>query len=247
MLKSILFSCLTLFSLNLYAELKKPDSIELLKKSDFYRGDFSSGFSWKVTVISLDDGEEQTREFIVLSKGNNSIANAIFPERNKGESYLFNDRNMWFFKPSLKKPVSISPRQRLSGQASNGDIATTQYARDYSPVFEKFDSINNESVAVLMLTSKNKNTTYDKIRYFVSMKTNRALKAEFLSLQGSLLKSASFEYGNEIKINGNVESIISKMQISDAFNKANISQLKYADPKIENVSDSKFNVNNLGK
>ena len=44
---------------------------------------------------------------------------------------LFNDRTIWFIKPGLRKPVSISARQRLVGDAANGDIATTNYARDY--------------------------------------------------------------------------------------------------------------------
>jgi outer membrane lipoprotein-sorting protein len=245
-LKSIFIFLFCLVNLA-FAENKKVDTQDLLKKSDLFRGDFTSGFSWNVTVSTKEEGEVSDREFLVLSKGNNSVAEAVSPKRNKGEIYLFNDRNMWFYKPSLKKPVSISARQRLSGQASNGDIATTHYARDYSPVYEKEENINSNNCAVLLLTSKDKNTTYDKIRYFVSLGTHRAIKAEFLSLQGSLLKTALFEYENKIEVNGKIEPLVSKMIISDAFNKENISTLTYASPKIVNVSENKFNVNNLGK
>ncbi len=231
----------------LSADKTKIDIEALLKKADFYRGDFTEGFSWNVKVTSVDEGEKQVREFKVLSKGNNSIAKAIAPERNKGEVYLFNDRVMWFFKPSLKKPLSISSRQRLSGQAANGDIATTQYARDYTPQFLTQEKFKNEDVVIMMLTSKDKNTTYDKIRYSISLKSERAVKAEFLSIQGNLLKTALFEYDNKMTFNGKTEYIVSKMIISDAFNKENVSELQYNFPEIVQVPDHTFNVNSLGR
>ena len=48
---------------------------------------------------------------------------------------LLDGRAMWYGKKGLRKPVSISPQQRLSGEAANGDIAAVHYARDYAPSF----------------------------------------------------------------------------------------------------------------
>ena len=57
---------------------------------------------------------------------------------------LFNDRIIWFVKPGLRRPVSISARQRLSGDAANGDIASTNYARDYEGTLAGEEAVNGE-------------------------------------------------------------------------------------------------------
>ena len=39
---------------------------------------------------------------------------------------------MWFYDPSSKASVRISPQQRLMGQASDGDVVTANFAKDYT-------------------------------------------------------------------------------------------------------------------
>lgn len=223
------------------------EGIDLLKKSDLARGGIEEGLSWTVKLNIVDDGEKSEREFFVKVKDNDSIAEATSPPRNKGEIYLFNNRNMWFFKPSLKKPISLSSRQRLSGQAANGDIASTNYARDYNPVIEKEDQLNGEKVKILMLTSKDHNTTYDKIRYYISLKSKYGVKAEFLTIQGKTLKTASFEYKNKIQLKGELRPFVSKMIIIDEINKSNLSILSYENPKVAEFPQSVFNVNSISR
>ena len=109
----------------------------LLKASDQNRGGMAEGVSWNIKIESSEDGDTTVREFSVKAKDRDAHVEATSPARNKGEVFIFNDRNMWFFKPSLKKPVAISARQKLSGQAANGDIASTNYARDYTPTLGK--------------------------------------------------------------------------------------------------------------
>ena len=41
--------------------------------------------------------------------------------------------DMWVYLPDTSRPVRITPLERLSGDASNGDVARTNYAVDYSP------------------------------------------------------------------------------------------------------------------
>src|SRR5689334_5719009 len=91
-----------------------PAPATLLKDSDRSRGGSLKGVSWKIEIETTDDGETSKREFEVKSKDSNAVVEAVSPARNKGEIYLFNDRTMWFVKPGLRKPVSISSRQKLS-------------------------------------------------------------------------------------------------------------------------------------
>ena len=127
---------------------------DLLKASDEGRGSVQEGIQWTIKIETTEDEDTTLREFAVKAKDHDAYVEATNPARNKGEIYIFNDRNMWFFKPSLKKPVSISSRQKLTGQAANGDIATTHYARDYTPTIEKTDTLNGEKVHVLLLKAK---------------------------------------------------------------------------------------------
>lgn len=218
----------------------------LLAASDRARGGVQKGLQWDATVITTENGDTSERGFKIRAAKDDAYVEATSPAKNKGEVFLFNDRQMWFFKPSLKKPVSISARQRLVGQAANGDIATTHYARDYSPTIERIEEDPTQGkVYVLMLTAKTKNLTYDKIRYWVSEKTKLAFKAEFLTLQGKTFKIGTMKYGNKLAVDGQSTPFVSELTIVDAKNPANKSIIKYDAIQTVVAPASLFNVNNL--
>ncbi len=103
---------------------------EILKKSDEARGN-ADGIEWEIAMHSIESGREQERTIKVSARNFNSLADFLAPANVKGQKMLMIDRNMWFAKPGLSKPVPISPRQKLLGGAANGDIASTNYAGDY--------------------------------------------------------------------------------------------------------------------
>lgn len=224
-----------------------PDAQKLLKASDRARGGIGEGLTWKSKVITTEDGDASEREFMIKAKGDNANVEALAPARTKGEVFLFNDRNMWFYKPSLKKPVSISARQKLSGQAANGDIASTHYARDYTPTIEKTEDFKGQKTVVILLKAKANNLTYDQIRYWINEKTQLAMKAEFLTLQGQPFKVAEMEYGNKLKVGGATIPFVSRLVITDAKFEKNKSIIEYQQPKVDDHSDSIFSVNNLSR
>lgn len=218
---------------------------ELLRTSDRGRGGIAEGVQWNATIDTVENNESSSRQFFIRAKDHDAYVEATAPAKNKSEVYLFNDRQMWFFKPSLKKPVSISPRQKLTGQAANGDIASTHYARDYSATLEKTEEIDGEKFHVLFLQAKTKNLTYDKIRYWVSDKTKLASKIEFLTLAGKPFKIGKLEYQNKITLNKKVFPFVSKLTINDAKYPKNVSVIKYENPTVQEHSASLFNINNL--
>lgn len=220
---------------------------DLLRESDRSRGGVKEGLTWSLTLENTEDGEATTRQFLVNAKGNDALVEVTAPARNKGEVYLFNDRNMWFYKPGLKKPVAISSRQKLTGQAANGDIASTNYARDYTASLEKTDTWNGEKMQVLLLKAKADNLTYDQIRYWISSSTKLARRAEFLTLEGKPFKIGEMEYKNFILLNGKKNPFVSKLTITDAKFKDNKSVITYKTPKFEDHSTSLFNVNRLSR
>lgn len=241
-MKTFLFIILHLFSL-LTVAAESP--LELLKASDRARGGIKDGVSWSVTISTEGENKNSSHSFAVKAKGDDAYVEATAPSRSKGEVFIFNNRNMWFFKPSLRKPVSISARQKLTGQAANGDIATTHYSRDYTPTIIGSEKINGEPTQVLMLQAKSNEVTYDKIKYWISTKTKLAIKAEFMTLQGKAFKNGTFEYNNVLNYQGKTFPFISKMTIQDAKFTKKVSVITYGTPKTESIDGSLFNINNL--
>ncbi len=240
-MKNFLLAAIFLVSLRSWGD----DATELLKASDLGRGGFAEGIQWDAQIETFENGEESKREFLVKAKQNDAYVEATAPAKNKNEIFLFNDRQMWFFKPSLKKPVSISARQKLSGQAANGDIASTHYARDYKATLEKTEVLNGEKFHVLLLKANAKNLTYDQIRYWISDKTKLASRADFLTLQGKTFKIGQLEYKNKLILKGKSIPFVSQLTITDAKFNQNKSIIRYSKPQIIEPTDSLFNVNNL--
>ena len=227
------------------AAAAQPSAEELLKDSDRARGTAKGGVSWHVALESFDDGIDNLVDYSVKVKGDNAVAEATAPARNKGDTILFNDRNMWFFKIGNKKPISISPRQKLAGEAANGDIASTNYYRDYEGKIVGEEKIDGRDTYKLELKAKAKNVTYDGIRYWITKKERLGIKAEFLTVSGEVFKHSTIEYNN--KLNDGKESypFVSKMTITSTINAQSRSIMTYTAPKVETLADSMFNVNNL--
>lgn len=235
---SILFGALCFVAA---AGAAAPPAEEILRKADRARGGLSEGLAWSIKL----ETKGQAAEYEVQVKGVNVIARCVAPARQKGETFLFNDRNLWIYRPGLKKPVSLSPRQRLSGQAANGDIATTNYARDYAATVEGEEKVDGRDAYRLFLRAKEKNVTYDQIRYWVTKDKFLGVKAEFLTLEGKLFKRASFAYDHQIPAGGANAPFVSRMDIEDAANEAEKTSIIYERPQPKKLGDELFNVNNL--
>ncbi|MDO8312229.1 MAG: outer membrane lipoprotein-sorting protein, partial [Sideroxyarcus sp.] len=177
-----------------------PDAHSILKNSDQARGGGLPGIVWEIKLLSRDgDRSDEPQRILVKAVDESSVAETQEPVRFKGSKILQVERNMWLTRPGLSKPIPISPRQRMSGQASNGDIAATNYAGDYDAQLNGSETLDGEACYVLDLKAKHKRATYDRIRYWVSVKRVVGIKAEFYSVSGKLLKSARFEYNNTIE------------------------------------------------
>jgi hypothetical protein len=224
----------------------KGDAAALLRDSDLRRGGFEKGVTWTLTVESTEEGVTTRRTMAVRARNTDALAETLAPPRHKGEVILFNDRNLWFLKPGLRRPIAISARQRLQGEASNGDVASTNYVRDYEGTIVGEDVVDGEPAWRLDLVARTKDVTYDRIRYWISKKRRLGLKAEFLTVGGDLFKTATFRYGNRVRAPGGEElEFISSMTIQDAMGAGGVTVLRYDTPRAETHAPSLFNVNNV--
>lgn len=210
-----------------FAAAADPTDAEILAKVDQAHGD-ASGATWKVAV---SEGTT-TFDLNLKTRGTDFLAEYTAPAKQKGEKLLMHERDMWFIKPGVAKPTPISPRQKLLGGASYGDLAATAYSTDYTAKRMPDEG----TTAVFELTAKNKKVTYDGIKLWVDKTGWHGVKAEYRSATNKTLKTATFEYGN--KAGG--RDFVSKMSIDGGK-----TTLTYSDVSVTPVEASTFSLQNV--
>jgi hypothetical protein len=218
----------------------------ILEASDRVRGGGAAGMEWRLKITATDsDTDGDVREVHVKSAGDNSLAETTFPPRAAGGRLLQVGRNMWFGRPDLLKPVSISSRQKMLGPAANGDIASTNYLKDYDATLLRVEDVDGDPAYLLNLVGKTKWVTYDRIEYWVSKNRLVPLKAAFYTVSGKLFKTAVFEVKNDVNVDGKRQPFVSRMTIRDAINADSISVLDYSQVKLAAVSRHDLSVEAL--
>jgi outer membrane lipoprotein-sorting protein len=189
----LLFLVGFLLTFVLVSHAASPDAEALLKRADAFRNGWPS-FVIRVKITSYESGKsDETKLYEVSRKGTDKVYVEFMSPRDKGRHLLMLGDDMWIYLPDTSRPVRITPLERLSGNASNGDIARTNYAVDYSAVYLRTEKVGAEECYVLDLTAKRKGSTYQKIQYWVRVTDARPVKAEFYLTSGKHIKSATFD------------------------------------------------------
>jgi len=170
-----------------------PDAEAVLKRSDGYRNGWPS-YVLHVKITSFESGKsDEEKLYEVSQKGTEKTYVEFLSPREKGQHLLMLGDDMWVYLPDTSRPVRITPLERLSGDASNGDVARTNYAADYTPIYLRSEKVGAEECYVLSLTAKRKGATYQNIVYWVRVLDDRPVRAEFHLTSGKLIKSATFD------------------------------------------------------
>jgi outer membrane lipoprotein-sorting protein len=213
-----------------------PNAEEILKRADMFRNGWPSYvLHVKITNFESDKADEE-KLYEVSQKGTEKTYVEFMSPREKGEHLLMLSDDMWVYLPDTSRPVRITPLERLSGNASNGDIARTNYAADYTPVFVRNEKVGAEECHVLELTAKRKGATYQRILFWVRATDARPVKAEFYLTSGKYIKSATFdEYAS---IGG--RSQLRRMTLYDQIRHNSHSVLEYSGIAPRELPDKLF-------
>jgi len=214
----LLFFCFILFVAQAWAD-------DLLQEIDQYRNP-SDAYSMSVKIVSSHEKEESS--FLVYLKGNNkTLIKVLGPKKNLGRNMLMIGENMWVYVPNIRRSVRISLNQKLTGEAANGDISRMRWAGDYSHKVEKKDAKQWQ----LMLAATKEGLTYSKIRVWVAAKDKRPLKAEFLTLSGKIIKTATYE---------DYKKVLGKLRPAKIHIVDNLKKEQFSDIFIEKMENKKF-------
>lgn len=163
------------------------------------------------------------------------------PSVDRGKLLLRNGNNLWIFDPASQASVRMSARQRLLGNASNGDVITSNLVADYSPALEGSETIAdgdraNRDCHKLVLRSRNSSTPYSMIEYWVEKSSNRPVKGKYYTGSGNLLKVSWFrKFQNAMGAARPMEVVI-----ADGFNPNNVTVMTMANYRSADLPESMF-------
>lgn len=224
-----------------FADLSVQD---ILNEADQKRGALH-GATWSLAV---SEKAGQTKLF-VKARDENWIAEYAAPASEQGKKILERGLNMWFIAPDSSRPTPISPRQKLLGAASYGDIAGQRWSSDYTVVGSDQHYENGVQMYRIDLKAANDNATYDAITLYIEGEDLTAVRSEMKNSNGDIIKTATYEYKNKVPSRyankaGQYDDakFISKMTIA-----ANGTEtvLTYSDVKLTVLSPQEFQLNTV--
>lgn len=147
--------------------------------------------------------EDKARIRVYLGENGQQAVTFLEPLRLSDQIYLVVGYNTWMYQEGLHRPIRISARQRLFGEAGIAETVGIDYLRDYR--VSGFSE--NESEYIMDVEALDTKTAYRRARLWIEKKSLRLVKAVLTAVSGDPLKELTFTaYQN---INGHEVSIIS--------------------------------------
>lgn len=210
------------------------DAAEILRRADDIRSP-SESFVMAVDITTNGD----TTSFEVALKGKDkTVIRTIAPPRDRGRNLLMLGDEMWAYIPDLKRAIRVSLSQKLTGEAANGDIARARWSGDYEATIAAQDG----KTWTLALKATRRGLTYEQARITVEKDSFRPLTAEYLTLEGDLLKRAEFRAYRPIA--GAIRP--TEIAIRDASRQDRTSLITIRQMEAKDLRDAEFLQSNLG-
>lgn len=221
------------------------DPNAVLARADLSRGS-PDGVVWEVALEGSDGPATVVMSLAVQSRGFDYLARVLSPPKSRDQRLLMRGGNLWFHQPDLSKPVPISQRQVLLGDAAYGDIAATDYAADYAVEAVAEEQVDGEPCRRFALVARTRRATYDRLRYWISIPRGVGVRAEYYTRGGRLLKTARMEYANTVAApDGRSRPFISRMVITDEVRRGRSTSLVFSKPTLRALPPRIFDVNLL--
>lgn len=167
-----------------------PNAEALLAAADRLRHPFPS-FTVDMTVAM--GGSEQRWRVRVRENGDARVEG--LSEKEKGRAILTKGDEVWLILPAAKRPLKVSPQQRLLGPASGGDLARTRFRDDYAVESLRQDTLDGRTVWRLELKAKRPSLTFQRASLAMDAGTRLPLRADFLFSSGKIAKTAVYLSG----------------------------------------------------
>jgi hypothetical protein len=218
-----------------------PTAEQILSSVDRTRNGWSS-FVVDVKINNFRNGKSVDQDaYQVFIKGTDRTLVKFMSPQDKGKTLLMLDEAMWLYLPTASRPVRVTPLQRLSGNASNGDIAQTNLAANYDAQVTGEDKVNGREAWTLELKARRKSATYQVVRLWVAKTDLTPIQAEFRLQSGKPIKRVEYvEYDTF-----GAQKMIRRQVMYDLLRNEQKTVVEYANYERRELADKLFNQSSL--
>jgi hypothetical protein len=228
----------TLLALTLTAASMAPtfaqDITALLKDADHFRMSADNlQVETQVTVFNTDGSPDKERRYTVFAQAERKSLVLMQSPVEKGQKVLMLGDDFWLLMPGSQRPLRITPMQKLLGDASTGDIATMNWAGDYSGLIVGEEPCQPESKATclhLSLQAQRKGVTYQRIELWIGKTRHEPVRADLFVQSDKLAKQARFVMDKPTN-----PGTVSEMVLVDQLSNKKETRIRYLNRKDRTV------------
>lgn len=160
--------------------------------------------------LTLQAGEA-TQRWKVSARENGDARLDGLSAKEKGRSVLLLGDQMWLLLPNAKRPLKVTPQQRLMGSAAGGDVARTRFREDYAVHALAEASLEGRDCWRLELSARRPALSARQVMLWVAKEGSLPLRAEFRLASGKLARTALF--GPPVQVQG--QAVLSSMALEE--------------------------------
>ena len=191
-----LTSLLLIATAMLLGTASAQDITPLLKDADRYRMSADNlQVDTQVSVFNADGSPDKQRSYTVFAQSERKSLVLMQSPVEKGQKVLMLGDDFWLLMPNTQRPMRITPMQKLLGDASTGDIATMNWAGDYTGHVVGEEPCQPDSKATclhLSLQAQRKGVTYQRIELWIGKTRHEPVRADLFVQSDKLAKQARF-------------------------------------------------------
>ena len=218
-----------------------PTGDQILNSVDRTRNGWDS-FVVDVKINNFKNGRSVDENLYQVSiKGTDRTLVKFMSPDERGKSLLMLDEAMWLYLPTASRPVRVTPLQRLSGNASNGDIAQTSLAANYTARLAGEANVGGREAWKLELTAKRNSATYQGVDLWVAKSDFTPIQAEFRLQSGKPMKRVEYlEYDTV-----GTQKLIRRQVMYDLLRNQESTVVEYSRYERRALADKLFNQNSM--
>jgi hypothetical protein len=223
---------------------KGVNALKILQAAEKIRNP-QDDYQVDVLLIDQNGDKKDERGYQSSIKGRNkALVKFTSPPTEKGKRVLMVDADMWVHMPTTSKPIRISPKQRIAGNAAYGDIVRLNFTDNYTATYVRSDKIDDQEAHVLNLTAiPGKQVTYDRIEYWIAKSNSRPLRTYYQTVKGKVLYEGFFDkYENIFGVQRPTE-----FKIVDYLVKNHVTILQFKNTQKKQFPDLIFLKQNIGR
>jgi len=218
-----------------------PDFKAMLEKLDAIDDFTGSDFSGVFTIVSDKPGEKQSVNQVRMFRRDEKkqfLMLIQLPEASKGQGYLKEGDNMWFYDPTSRKFSHSSMKEAIGGsEAKNEDFGQKKILDDYDIEKTSEGAIGKFPVWIVGLKAKTGEASYDRINLYIRKDQTLILKEEDYGASGRIMRTTLYPKYAEV---AKGKFFPSQMLIVDEINKGEKSQITMTEISVERLPDKVF-------